>query len=281
MNTIKSSIFSILMIAVAIALISCDSHTGKLSGEGKDYENEIKELRQQITQQVGSFKKLEQDFRNFRDEFESRLKESSYSTAKNQSMLSNITNLLAGVLEETTSAVATIQKLERNLAKKADQVNLENHLIDFEKIRQSVVNLYMQSQGGRMTTIYIDPSSKGFLRLDHDTGFFLISCKDAEPYIDGYKIIISVGNPFAGTYSNTKFKVKWGKKPTKKLENDDEYRNWRNTLFSKQIDVADDIRAGSWNNVELILTPAKPEDIGHIEITAESPIVSLTKPRQQ
>ena len=45
-------------------------------------------------------------------------------------------------------------------------------------------------------SVMLDPSNpQGYSRLDTANGWFLISLKSAEIYLDGYKLTLNIGNP--------------------------------------------------------------------------------------
>ena len=41
----------------------------------------------------------------------------------------------------------------------------------------------------------LDPTSTGYAKADSNTGFFLVSCKKVEPYLNGHRVALAIGNP--------------------------------------------------------------------------------------
>jgi hypothetical protein len=140
------------------------------------------------------------------------------------------------------------------------------------------------------TTTTLDPSEKGFGCLNTDTGKFLLACDDVQPYLDGQKLKVRIGNPNAASYSGFTLNVKWGQKepePPSMAEDNNkwvkDYKEWKREdakwmtgLQSKEISFTDNLKAGTWHSVDLVLSPAGSGDLGYIEIGMVAPVVSLT-----
>ena len=119
---------------------------------------------------------------------------------------------------------------------------------------------------------FLDVSVKGYQRIDTNCGFFLISIKEAKPYLDGYKIILNIGNPSTIVYSGFTLKVKWGKR----FEKGEKYADWSKSLKEKEEKFTQELRPGVWNKIELVLSPAKPEQLGYLKISMKTDVVKLS-----
>ncbi|MBI3811103.1 MAG: DUF3251 domain-containing protein [Nitrospirae bacterium] len=128
-------------------------------------------------------------------------------------------------------------------------------------------------------TITIDLSSKGYLRLDTTSGFFMISVRDAKPYLNGFKVRLSIGNPTTVTYLGFVLNTKWGRSfDFKEMKTDrSAYSNWQKSLQHKEIKFTDQLKPATWNNVDLIIIPAKQDELGHFELSMETDQISLFK----
>jgi hypothetical protein len=162
--------------------------------------------------------------------------------------------------------------------------NLKTLEARFDSLKNEVeANIY--ELGVLRAAFYNDDSSivldvgslNTYQKLNIPTGFFLISIIDTKPYLDGYKVYLNIGNPFFITYGDIKCKVKWGiKNENFKRE---KYIEWWQSLRKKEISFTQEIKPGSWNKVELILVPAKPEELGYIKLDIETDYISLIKER--
>jgi Protein of unknown function (DUF3251) len=140
-------------------------------------------------------------------------------------------------------------------------------------------------------TVTVDPSTPGYQCIDSNTGKFLISCDNAQSFLDGQKLTFRIGNPTFVTYSGFKLKAKWGPKapvfnPDNREPNQFDnwqvaYKAWQQSLHEKEIDSAADLKPGIWNTVEVILAPAKPDELGHIEISMTTDKISLYRDKGQ
>jgi hypothetical protein len=122
--------------------------------------------------------------------------------------------------------------------------------------------------------INIDPGSlHGFQRLDLGSGFVFVSLDSVEPYLDGFKLALDIGNPLAADYVGFTLKPEWGKKWDFKSN----YAEWKKTLHSKTEKFTDTLRRGAWTRVTLILPDIKPSEFSHLQLTMETDVMSLSR----
>lgn len=134
----------------------------------------------------------------------------------------------------------------------------------------------------------VDPTGQGFSAILSNNGSFLISCKGAEPYLDGHKLILDIGNPYFMTYIGFVIKAKFGtrapeypvdgsREQISKWQKENE--EWQKTLVEKELNFPGELAAGAWSKVELILAPSKPEQVAYIALSMRTNEVSLRKPK--
>ncbi len=83
----------------------------------------------------------------------------------------------------------------------------------------------------------------GLVRTTHGT--FTIAAKNVTPYLDGFKVVLDVGNLTSADFSGAELSITWG----------------ANFGQKKQFKLLDRFRAGFFSDVEVALTPAKAEDV--------------------
>lgn len=88
--------------------------------------------------------------------------------------------------------------------------------------------------------------------LDAGNLTFFAACKKIEPYLEGHRVTISVGNPYAFTFRNIKGKLGYGKDFSTALVNE------------VDINTQEPLRAGSWNTIVITVNPSKPEEMRSI-----------------
>lgn len=154
--------------------------------------------------------------------------------------------------------------------------SLEMRVADLEvRLTETTIRLdFMKNQG---RTVAFDPAnSKGYSRLDTDTGTFLVSVEKVTPYLDGVRVTCNFGNPSAVSYQGFKLKAKWGPR----LENGvkgSKYFDWQESLQEKDIEVTDRLRPGAWNPVSFVVSPAKADQFGYLELSMETSTISLSR----
>jgi hypothetical protein len=159
-------------------------------------------------------------------------------------------------------------KANENLQEKINELNREINKLNVALTMHQIMEKNFES-------VILDPTSlEGFQRIDTDTGFFFISLRDVKPYLDGYKLTIRVGNPISATYSGFVLNVKYGKKYNIS-DKTVSYNDWEESLNEKESSFSKKLKPGTWNTVEFILSPAKSEELGHIELSMKTDQVIL------
>jgi Carbohydrate esterase, sialic acid-specific acetylesterase len=113
----------------------------------------------------------------------------------------------------------------------------------------------LKMQLGNMSggSVKVSTGDKGYYIAQTKYGSFAIVCGNVSPYLDGYKAQLSVGNLTNARFNGAKIGLLWGK----------DYNN------SKDMSVTNSFLPGMYTTVEVILTPAKPEDIKTFAVTLE------------
>jgi len=119
-------------------------------------------------------------------------------------------------------------------------------------------------------------SHEGCLRINSSSGYFLVSLQNVEPYLDGVKVHINIGNPVFATYNGFKLKVIWGEK----LDLTDDQDRWRSSLKEKEISFTETLRPGCWNKVNFVLSPIEPKNFGYMELSIQTDNISLINPNE-
>lgn len=109
----------------------------------------------------------------------------------------------------------------------------------------------------------------GIARTKH--GPFLINVEKVEPYMDGVKLKVSIGNITNATFSGADIVAKWGRE----YKNGDDFDEWEKAQKEKKITTPVTFFPGSYASVNLILTPAKSDEIKTIKIGIQFDRLSL------
>lgn len=130
--------------------------------------------------------------------------------------------------------------------------NLEND-VDLLKLQMSI-----KEEG----YAYVSTEEIAYSTAKNNFGSFPIVAKKVEPYLDGYKIHLEVGNMTTASFNGAKVTVKWG--PPYDSNKPNEYeRNQK----KKDLDLTTTFLPGSYGGFDVVLSPAKPEEIKTIYVT--------------
>jgi hypothetical protein len=108
---------------------------------------------------------------------------------------------------------------------------------------------------------YVSTEDEGYGIAKTKHGSFTVSCEGVTPYLDGYKVKLSIGNLTSATFNGFKLIVR----PHAIGKEDKEY-NLTNTLAP-----------GSYTHVTISVTPAKPDEIKRLMVGLELDQISLRK----
>ena len=104
-------------------------------------------------------------------------------------------------------------------------------------------------------------------------GTFIVVCNGVTPYLDGYKVGLSIGNITTATFLGAKIVVGWGDNPDKDIV--DPFLNIHGSRYTKEFDVTTQFDPGQYSHTEVVLTPAKPEDIKRIGVRPSFDVIRL------
>ena len=175
---------------------------------------------------------------------------------------------VSGPPPKTLPLTETIKKLESRVESLESSLKFANQRIwALEKLTSESVAL--------------DASHlKGYSQLATTSGHFVLSLRNAEPYLDGYRVSVEVGNITTARYNGFKLIATWaGESPdwkvgAEKLKAYFAKRERQTGEFS----FTEELAPGTWTQVELTLTPATPEDVKGIDLKMETNLLSLIRP---
>lgn len=130
-----------------------------------------------------------------------------------------------------------------------------------------------------------DPSnSEGFQKLETNLGTFLIVLEGVEPYLDGQRVTLRIGNPYAADVSGLTLDLEWGPRlpvfTSSTSESFDKVlTHYNEATHTKQVQPVEQLRAGAWTKYVFVVAPAKSEDFGRLEVQMNAKSVSLAAPR--
>lgn len=185
---------------------------------------------------------------------------------------SAVTSIMPAQIQPTKNSVPTraagsgrpISDVERRIA------DLELKLAKLTARLENLVNVVDDNLANLMKlkheSVNLDPASPNtYHRVDTYVGPLLVSIIKTEPYLDGYKVVLMVGNPLGVTFHGFGMNVTYGPN----FRTGDTYVEWKRQQRSKTFKFTEALPSASQDNVELILTDTKPTELGFITVSVE------------
>jgi len=131
-----------------------------------------------------------------------------------------------------------------------------------EKLEDEVLQLRAQSYLRDHEEATVSTEEETYAAVRTKFGTFTFVCRGLTPYLDGYRVKLSIGNLTSATFNGAKLHISWGP-----VEGSDRKQ--------KEMDLTNELRPGAYTLVEATLTPSKPEEIKVISIALELSAMSL------
>ena len=101
----------------------------------------------------------------------------------------------------------------------------------------------------------------------------MISCQGVEPYLQGYKLHLQIGNPTNLTVNNAQLGVRWGAA----YEAEKDFASWYKSLKETTLTLTENLKPGFWNDVDVIVSPATASELAYLKVSIKTDSVSLTR----
>lgn len=160
------------------------------------------------------------------------------------------TALRAETLKLTFRIAAAEEELTL-LRQRADEQSLATRLLETEPHRSARLTL----------------TDKAYDIAKTPQGALLVSVEDAKPYANGVKVLLQIGNPNNITYTGLDLGLTWGKTDSKNPT----------APTTKNVSLPATLTPGAWNTVEVVLAPAKIEEVEYLRVSVGVNNVSLRK----
>ncbi|MEI7464286.1 MAG: hypothetical protein WCJ87_02995 [Burkholderiales bacterium] len=135
---------------------------------------------------------------------------------------------------------------------------------DIQKLTWAVALLKTRVSALESGDATISTEDQGYDVARTKFGPFTVSVRGVTPYLDGHKVKIRIGNLTNASFDDPKLKLSWG--PAFDAEKPDD---WEKNQKKREVSLTESLLSGSFTDVEVILTPSKPEDIKSISVGFE------------
>ena len=144
-------------------------------------------------------------------------------------------------LIELKEEVRVLKEELASLKEQQDQTNFKLLLRDFEAVA------------------YLQPGDSGYSTVRYDLGVFTAQLSNVEPYANGSRVTLKLGNPLFSAISGVKAKVEWGRTDEKGAADNDSAK-------SKDITLSESLQPGAWTSTQIVLEGLPPTDLGFVRI---------------
>ena len=108
-----------------------------------------------------------------------------------------------------------------------------------------------------------DPASPGsYQRINTDVGPLIVSLGSIEPYLDGYKVQLKVGNPLSVTFNGFVVRARWGPR----YEKGQDYAAGQAATQEKNTSRVEKLIPGSFASVDIILPSTVAKNVGFLSV---------------
>jgi hypothetical protein len=163
----------------------------------------------------------------------------------------------------------------------ADAAALEAQTQRIQELEKKVLHLQLQAsrETNKWKSAEFEPTDEGYQRIDSSVASFAVSIGNLQPYGDGSKLTVKIGNPSAATFSNGKLNVKYGPRYPE-LEDPkfaEKVAEIESKVRTKEIALTKNIAGGSWNPNQVILPGIKPDALGYVQISIQTDTIHLSQ----
>ncbi len=109
------------------------------------------------------------------------------------------------------------------------------------------------------STAYLTPGSEGYQIVLSDLGKLTVSLEDVQPYANGSRIRLQIGNLTNATINGAKTRLEWGSVDARGFTVD-------STTRSREVKFDRPLRPGRWNIISVVLDAVPPAQLGFVRI---------------
>lgn len=169
--------------------------------------------------------------------------------------------------------VAVLSSDSLSVAQRVDSTkDLSARIAELEKqvsALQDTVSTLKSHSGVRYATL--DCNSGNYMEVQTSRGnmLLLVSCSKVEPYLEGHKVTLDIGNPYAADIRGLSVTLRYGKDFDEMLQ----------AMRNVKVDYLERLPSGQWTPVVVTLNPSKPELMRYIGVEVDVATIVLSLPK--
>lgn len=141
---------------------------------------------------------------------------------------------------------------------------------EVRKLQMDLLKLQFRVDALESGDASVSAEEQGYGVAKTSFGAFTISTRSVTPYLDGFKIKLRIGNLTTANFNGAKLTVTWGP-PYDEKSPGEFFKNQKKKEFS----LTNQFVSGAFTDVEVALTPAKPEDVKSLSVGIQLDQLSL------
>lgn len=146
--------------------------------------------------------------------------------------------------------------------------------LDVKNREQAIDIMLLKFEVNKYSSCVLDPTQLGpFQMIFTSCGMFFVSLQNVEPYLNGVKIHLRIGNPMMASYNGATLKIKYGN-----VCDPNFYDKWLKSIKNVEVKITDQLNPGRWNETTAVLSNIQPADFGYLELSMETENLSLLVP---
>jgi hypothetical protein len=161
----------------------------------------------------------------------------------------------------------TIVSLQNQITALKDQLNTlqANYNSRISKLETKVLSLWVDANYAQSTQLSV--TERDYSVVKTNLGNLLFIVQDVSPYANGVKLKLRIGNLNSATFHGIKMDFSWGKNVGDSFNH------------HKTVDLTTDLLPGYWTEQDVILAPAKTDEMSYISVIATLNQVGLNSRR--
>ena len=153
--------------------------------------------------------------------------------------------------EEVASLRREVDSLALSVA------NGELSLADIRDLKGRLDQFEYQQAAEYMVTF--TPSSEGYQIIETAMGSLTVDLRGINPYANGVRINLRIGNPLSGSLDGVKFQVSYGEVDERGLPKRTENR-------TKEVSLEKPLIAGAFSDLRIVLENISPKNLGFVSV---------------
>ncbi len=160
-------------------------------------------------------------------------------------------------LADLQAKVADLQTKVVDLRAEVTELKSSNEREEIDNLRDKLEWMELMQTISKIALL--KPSDTGYATVQFDLGALALKIDDIQPFANGSKATLRIGNPLSSKINGLQVTIEWGEVDKKGFAINDKAK-------SKKLILAETLSAGAWTRVNVVLEGVKAENLGFIRV---------------